>query len=97
MEDYKKYAIKIGKMGFFRDIHNCGSPTKNFPVNLYFELAKNPGCRMYVGYDFGSWQIEYTTDEAVKNRVDMIRTARLKTDKDMYTKVERIIDLLKSR
>lgn len=34
MKDYKKYAIKIGKMENFGDIHNCGYPSEHFPVNL---------------------------------------------------------------
>lgn len=94
MKDYKKYAIKIGKMENFGEIHNCGYPAKHFPVNLYFELAKNPACRMYVGYYSGKWQIEYTTDENIRCRGDMIRTRRFKTDKEMYAKVQEVIGIL---
>ena len=94
MKDYKKYAIKIGKMAYFGDIHNCGSPIENFPVNLYFELAKNPACRMYVGYDFGEWQIEYTTDISIECRVDMTKTGRFKTDREMFEKVKEVVNIL---
>ena len=73
MKDYKKYAIKIGKMKNFGDIHNCGYPAEHFPVNLYFELAKNPACRMYVGYYFGEWLDGFEdTEKSVKGTVRAI-------------------------
>ena len=68
--------------------------SEHFPVNLYFELAKNPACRMYVGYYFGEWHIEYTTDENIRRRADMIRTGRFKTDKEIYAKVQEVIGIL---
>lgn len=48
MKDYRRIAAKIGKMGKFSAIRQCGGPTKNFPINLYFKLSEP----YVIGYDF---------------------------------------------
>ena len=93
MKDYLRYAKRIEKMAKWRDIHNCGYPSRDFPVNLYFELAQNPACRMYLAYDFGMWRIDYTLDANIKYRTKMNHSAPYKTDREMYEKVQEIINL----
>ena len=96
----KKYLIiadpanKIRKMGNFCDIHNCGSPTEHFPVNLSFQLCEPYviGYVFYVAYDWGKRSIDYTLDTSIKTRADMKHIRGIKTDRDMYTKVEEIIN-----
>ena len=94
MKDYQRVANKIRKMGNFCDIHNCGSPTEHFPVNLSFQLCEPYviGYIFYVAYDWGKWNIDYTLDTSIKMRSDMKHIRGIKTDRDMYTKVEEIIN-----
>ncbi len=40
----------------------------------------------------GSWSIDYTLDTSIKMRADMKRISGIKTDRDMYVKVEKIIN-----
>lgn len=94
MKDYNRVANRIRKMGTFCDIHNCGIPTEHFPVNLSFQLCESyvVGYVFYVGYDWGKWSIDYTLDTSIKSRVDMKHIRGITTDKEMYEKVEQIIN-----
>ena len=94
MKDYNRVANRIRKMGTFFDIHNCGMPTEHFPVNLSFQLCEPyvVGYVFYVGYDWGKWSIDYTLDTSIKSRVDMKHIRGITTDKEMYEKVEQIIN-----
>lgn len=94
MKDYKRVANKIGKMGCFCDIHNCGMPTKYHPVNLSLQLCEPYifGYVLYVAYSFEKWSIDYTLDTSIKMRADMKHIEGIKTDRDMYVKVEEIIN-----
>lgn len=97
MKDYRRIAEKIRKMGTFSNIHNCGCPTENHPVNLCFELSEAYiiGYRFYVAYSFGSWSIDYTIDRPVNMRTDMQSIRGIKTDREMYAKVEEIINKIR--
>lgn len=94
MKDYKKIAEKIRKMGTFSDIHYCGCPTEHFPVNLSFELSEPYiiGYVFYIAYSWGMWSIDYTFDNSIKSRADMLTIDNIRTDRDMYKKVGEIID-----
>lgn len=93
MKDYKRIIDKIRKMGTFCDIHYCGVPTEHCPVNLNFQLCEAYiiGYVFYVSYCWGSWSIDYTLDTSIKMRADMKHICGIKTDKDMYARVEKII------
>lgn len=94
MKDYKKVADKIRKMGNFCDIYYCGMPTEHCPVNLCFQLCEAYiiGYVFYVSYNWGSWSIDYTLDTSIKMRAEMKHISGIKADKDMYAKVEKIIN-----
>lgn len=94
MKDYKKIAEKIRKMGKFCDIHNCGIPTEYFPVNLRFQLCEPYviGYVFYISYDWGKWNIDYTLDNSIKERVYMNHIGEITSDKKMYEKVEHVIN-----
>lgn len=94
MKDYKKVAEKIRKMGHFSDIHYCGCPTEWFPVNLFFQLSEPYiiDYVFYIAYSCGKWSIDYTLDNSIKTRSDMLTIGNIKTDRDMYKKAGEIID-----
>lgn len=94
MKDYNKYAAKIRKMGTFSDIHQCGCPSENFQVNLCFQLCEAYiiGYTFYVAYSFGEWSIDYPDAEPVNMRSDMKTIRGIKTDKQMFIEVEKIIN-----
>ena len=94
MKDYRKVAEKIRKLGKFCDIHNCGCPTEDTPVNLYFQLDEPYviNYRFYVSYSCSEWCIDYTLDNSICSRIDMQHIRGIKTDKEMYNKVEEIIN-----
>lgn len=94
MKDYKKVVDRIRKMGNFCDIHYCGTPTEHCPVNLYFRLCEAYiiGYVFYVSYNWGSWSIDYALNTSIKMRADMKHISGIKTDRDMYTRVEKIIN-----
>lgn len=98
MKDYKKYARKIGQMGKFCDIHQCGCPTESFPINLSFEFAEEglKDFRFYVSYSFGKWDIDYCLKKPVVMRADMLTFRGIKTDRDMYATVEKIIKAIRN-
>jgi len=97
MKDYKKVAEKIRKMARFSDIHNCGCSTEYCPVNLHFQLCEAYviGYHFYVSYNFGRWYIDYTMNPAIKIRTQMSRIEGIKTDREMYAKVEEIINKIR--
>lgn len=99
MKDYNKVAEKIRKMGCFCDIHQCGSPSENHPVNLYFLLCEAYciGYGFYVAYSFGNWSIDYTLNPAVKMRTQMKHIAGIKTDKEMYQRVDDILKKIRTQ
>ena len=99
MKDYRKVAAKIEKMGKFSDVHNCGYPTEHCPVNLYFQLCEAYviGYGFYVSYDWGKWSIDYTLNPNVTMRADMQSINGIKTDKEMYEKVEEIINKIREQ
>lgn len=98
MKDYKRVAKRIGEMGTFCEIFNCGCPTENFPVNLYFKLSEPYviGFEFYVSYSFGEWSIDFTLDNSIHIRTDMQRIRCIKTDREMYSKVEEIIGKIRN-
>lgn len=98
MKDYKRIAKKIRKMGKFSDVHNCGYPTENYPVNLCCELSEPYiiGYIFYIAYDFGEWSIDYTFDPSIKLRSNMQHINGIKTDKEMYMNVEKIISEIRN-
>ena len=92
MTDYKKIALKIGRMGFFTDIHNCGAPTENWPVNLYCEMK---GLRFYVAEIKGSgWCIDYTRDSEIIKRADMTSISGIKNQTNALLFVKALINNL---
>lgn len=97
MKDYRRVAEKIRKMGKFSDIHNCGYPTQHCPVNLYFQLCEAYviGYRFYISYDWGKWSIDYTLNPAITSRSSMQHIPGIKTDREMYVKVEEIINKIR--
>lgn len=97
MKDYNRVAEKIRNMGKFCDIHQCGCLTQHCPVNLYFQLSEAYiiGYAFYVSYDWGTWSIDYTLDPTIKMRTDMRHISGIKTDKEMYAKVEEIINKIR--
>ena len=97
MKDYKKVAEKIWEMGDFCDIHNCGFPTEYRPVNLRFQLCEPfvIGYIFYVSFYHGRWNIDYTLDSSVTSRADMQSIRGIKTDREMYEKVEEIINQIR--
>ena len=97
MKNYRKVAEKIRKMGSFSDVHNCGCPTQHCPVNLYFQLCEAYviGYGFYVSYDWGKWSIDYTIDRPVNTRAEMQSINGIKTDREMYEKVEKIINMIR--
>lgn len=99
MKDYNRIANKIAKMGKFSDIHNCGYPTEQNPVNLYFQLCEAYviGYSFYVSYDWGKWNIDYTLDPSIRIRTNMQHIRGIKTDREMYAKVEEIINKIREQ
>ena len=97
MKDYRKVASKIEKMGKFSDIHNCGYPSEHYPVNLYFQLCEAYiiGYGFYVACEWGKWSINYTLDPTITRRADMQSIRGIKTDREMYEKVEEIINKIR--
>lgn len=97
MKDYRKIASKIQKMGKFSEIHNCGWPTEHCPVNLYFQMCEAYviGYKFYVCYDWGKWNIDYSLDTSVTMRTDMEHITGIKTDREMYLKVEEILNTIR--
>lgn len=97
MKDYQKVAEKIRKMGGFSEISNCFSPTPHNPVDLYFRISEPYiiGIEFYVSYSFGKWIIDYTIDKPVSRRTDMRSIRGIKTDKEMYFTVEKIINQIR--
>ncbi len=92
MVDYNKVALKIGKMGFFIDIHNCGGPTEHFPVNLYCE-SRN--IRIYVACEHLSryeWSIDYTRNKNISKRTDMTHINGLRNQTETLKAVECLLN-----
>ena len=89
--DYKKIALKIGRLGFFTDIHNCGAPTESWPVNLYCEMK---GLRFYVAYIkySGGWEVDYTRDVNVAKRSDMHHITHLKNQTQTLKFIEALVN-----
>ena len=94
MKDYQKVADKIRKMATFCDIHQCGWPSEHFQVNLCCQLCEAYviGYTFYVAYSWGKWSIDYTLDNSITMRADMQSIRGIKTDKEMYAKVQEVID-----
>lgn len=88
--DYRKIALKIGRLGFFTDIHNCGCPTDSWPINLYCEMK----ClRFYVAYIKGSqWVIDYSRDPKVIRRADMAEIRGIKNQTQMLKFVKGLVN-----
>lgn len=99
MKNYKRIASKISKMGKFSDIRQCGGPTKDFPVNLYFKLAEPYviGYDFYVDHRFGTWSIDYATHPLTAKRSDMEHIGAIKTEKELLTRVESIINQMRRK
>lgn len=99
MKDYKKIANQIMKMGTFSDIYNCGCPTEHRPVNLCFQLSEPYiiGYKFYVSYMDHKWRIDYTLDNSVEIRTNMKSIVDIKTDRDMYCRVENIINEIRKK
>lgn len=89
MPDYNRIALKIGRMGFFTDIHNCGAPTRDFPVNLYCEMKQ---LRFYVACVFGHWEIDYTKDPKITKRTDMRKIRGLRNQTETLKFIQGLIE-----
>ena len=88
---YVNTGLKLLNIYPFKEIHNCGSPTKNFPVNLYCNCGN--GTVIYVALLFGKWSVEWTYDETINPiRSRMPSWNGIKTQKEMLAFVQRIID-----
>lgn len=87
-ELYQRIALKISNMGNFIDIHNCGCPTKNWPVNLCCKLYD--GTIFYVAKINNLWTIDWSYGET-EMRTDMYSVSGIKTQKEMFTVVKKII------
>ena len=98
MKDYQEVAKRIMKMGRFCEIHNCGYPSEHIPVDLFFQLAEpcGKGYQFYVLYCHGAWEINYTLDNTIQTRAEMQSVGNIKTDREMYQKVEEIIHEIRS-
>jgi len=97
VKDYKKIAQKIRKMGKFSNIYNCGCPTEYNPVNLHFKLSEPYiiGYEFYVYYNGYEWSIDYSLNACVRLRTDMQSIRGIKTDREMYIKVEEVINKIR--
>ena len=67
---------------------------QNISVNLSCQLCEPSviGYVFYVGYDWGKWSIDYTLDTSIKARADMKHIGGITTDREMYEKVEEVIN-----
>ena len=98
-KDYVKIGNKLRKLAAFGEISQLGGPTDHVPVNLRLTLCEAYviGYTMYIAYIWGKWSIEYTYDPAVCCRADMECIKNIKTDREMYAKVEEIIGEIRKR
>lgn len=87
-ELYQRIAIKIWNMGPFEDIHNCGSPTKNWPVNLCCETSD--GIIIYVAKINGEWSVDYSYGET-DMRSNMDTRFGMRTQREMFEVVNKIL------
>jgi len=93
MEKYQRIAVKVAKMGLFSDIHNCGAPTVNNPVNLY--CNRPDGLTIYIEEGLrgkNQWSVDYTYDPNVRMRSAMDTISGMGTQKAMFEVVQKIID-----
>lgn len=97
MKDYKKYAKKISEMGKFGNITQCGEPNRFHEVDLKFQLCEPYviGYFFYVSYSFGKWSIDYTLKSFEDVRINMKHIEKIKTDREMYEKVEKVINKIR--
>lgn len=92
MTDYKKIALKIGRMGFFTDIHNCGAPTESWPVNLYCEMK---GLRFYVTeIKRSGWRVEYIRDSEIVKRNDFTSVSGIRNQTNALLFVKALVNNL---
>ena len=87
-ELYQRIGNKIRAMGNFIDIHNCGSPTKNWPVNLYCETSD--GIIIYVAKINGEWSVDYSYGET-DMRSNMHTRFGMRTQREMFDVVNKIL------
>lgn len=88
-----RVACRIGKMGKFKTIHNCGSITRSNPVNLLCQTTD--GVRFYVAQGLGgdpdTWSVDYTYNPECDVRVEMNSINGIPTQRDMIAIVEKIL------
>jgi len=87
-ELYQRIGNKICAMGNFIDIHNCGSPTKNWPVNLRCETID--GIIIYVAQINKEWSVDYSYGET-SMRSNMDTRSGMRTQREMFKVVNRIL------
>ncbi len=101
MKDYKTIGMQICNFGKFSEICQCGTPTPYIPVNLCCKICEPYiiGYAFYVAYDAFTkrWSIDYSIDEPLTNRSQMQHIKGIKTDKEMYAKVNDILEELRKR
>ena len=80
---------KIRKLGA-KDVHFIGYPTRLFPVNL--SCTMEDGLRFYVANirDSG-WSIEYTREDEVIARVNMIKIRGFKNQTETLKAIKKIV------
>ena len=86
---YVNTMLKIRKLGNFVDIHNCGYPTENWPVNLYCRTAD--GITIYVALIYGKWSIEWSYDPEMEVRSWMPTRHGIRTQTEALEYVKRIL------
>lgn len=87
-ELYQRIALKISTMSNFIDIHNCGAPTKNWPVNLYCETID--GIIIYVAQINKEWSVDYSYGET-DMRSNMDTRSGMRTQREMFEVVNKIL------
>ena len=86
---YINTALKIKKLANFIDIHNCGSPTHNWPVNLCCRTTD--GITIYVALIYGKWSIEWSYDPKMEIRSKMPTRSGIRTQTEALDYVKRIL------
>jgi hypothetical protein len=92
-ERYQRISEKLCKLACFVDVHQCGYPSRYYPVNLYARAANGVG--LYIGQGFGrkttDWSIEYTYNPKLNTRSDMNSISGIRTQKEMLQVVASIL------
>jgi len=83
-------GLKIAKLGNFVDIHNCGWPTNNWPVNLCCKTID--GITIYVALINRDWSVEWSYDPEMDIRSKMPTRHGIRTQTEMLGVVKQILN-----